>query len=72
MTRHILLAWQEDINIRVNGMEHRVPPEPRSKRTTSRRTVYKDANVAVTAFPNAHGELTRRSATAFRPLTGRS
>lgn len=59
MTKHIMLAWQADIDIRTTGMEHR---------STAGLTVdahdivagpvYEDANVKVTAFPNAHGEWT--------------
>ena len=57
MTRHIMAAWQADIDIRTKGME---------RRTTQGLTVeahdvkpgvvFQDANVTVTAFQNAHGE----------------
>jgi ribonuclease BN (tRNA processing enzyme) len=56
MTDHIEAAWQEDIDIRTNGLEqknrtgykvnvHEIEPG----------VVYKDQNVTVTAFPVAHG-----------------
>jgi ribonuclease BN (tRNA processing enzyme) len=56
MTDHIESAWQEDIDIRTNGLEqknhigykvhvHEIEPG----------VVYKDTNVTVTAFPVAHG-----------------
>jgi ribonuclease BN (tRNA processing enzyme) len=56
MTDHIESAWQEDIDIRTNGLEqknhigykvrvHEIEPG----------VVYKDQNVTVTAFPVAHG-----------------
>ena len=57
MTKHILLAWQADIDMRTTGLErrsraglaveaHEVTPGP----------IYEDANVKVFAFQNAHGE----------------
>lgn len=57
MTKHILLAWQADIDIRTKGLErwsmagvaveaHDVKPG----------VVFQDANVKMTTFPNAHGE----------------
>jgi ribonuclease BN (tRNA processing enzyme) len=59
MTKYIMLAWQADIDIRTKGLE---------RRSTAGLTVdahdvkpgliYEDANVKVTAFPNAHGEWT--------------
>src|SRR5712671_1792108 len=59
MTRHIMLAWQADIDIRTNGLEHRsrtgLEVEPHE---IAPGVVYQDANVKVTAFRNAHGELT--------------
>jgi len=60
MTDHIESAWQEDIDIRTNGLEqknhigykvrvHEIEPG----------VVYKDQNVTVTAFPVAHGSWKR-------------
>jgi ribonuclease BN (tRNA processing enzyme) len=57
MTRHIMLAWQADIDIRTTGLEHRsrtgLDVEAHDVKPG---VVYQDANVKVTAFPNAHGE----------------
>jgi ribonuclease BN (tRNA processing enzyme) len=52
MTRHIMLAWQADIDIRTNGLERRarLDVEPRD---VSPGVVFKDANITVTAFQNA-------------------
>ena len=55
MATHIMAAWQADIDIRTRGMEQRQPTmtEPHAVKPG---VVYKDANVTVTAFRNAHGE----------------
>lgn len=55
MTRHILMAWQADIDIRTKGMEHR-PPLDVLSHDVKPGIVYQDANVTVTAIQNAHGE----------------
>jgi ribonuclease Z len=57
MTRHIMLAWRADIDIRTTGLEHRSTTglEVQAHDVTP-GVVYQDANVKVTAFPNAHGE----------------
>ena len=55
MTRHIMLAWQADIDIRTTGMEHRPRTEVEAH-DVKPGVVYQDANVQVTAFQNAHGE----------------
>lgn len=57
MTEHVLAAYQEDIHIRTDGMEH-ASPEGYKVNVHEIRTgvVYKDANVTVTAFPTRHGE----------------
>ncbi len=58
MTKYILLAWQVDIDVRINGLEqksatglaveaHDVKPG----------LIYRDSGVEVTAFPVSHGEL---------------
>lgn len=57
MTRHIMLAWQADIDIRTKGLEQR----PTSGLTIDARDVkpglvYEDPRVKVTAFPVMHGE----------------
>jgi ribonuclease BN (tRNA processing enzyme) len=55
MTRHIMLAWQADIDIRTKGMEHRDRTEV-DAHDVKPGVVYQDPNVKVTAFQNAHGE----------------
>ena len=56
MTRHIMAAWREDVQIRLHGLEpavkdayivhvHEIKPGE----------VYRDANVKVSAFPVSHG-----------------
>lgn len=59
MTTHIMEAWQADIDIRTKGLEHRSRAglEVEAHDVTP-GVVYRDANVKVTAFPNAHGEWT--------------
>jgi len=58
MTRHVMLAWQADIDIRTKGLEHRSTAGLRvdAHDVKPGGVVYKDANVTVTAFQNAHGE----------------
>ena len=55
MARHILLAWQADVDIRTKGLEHRdrLELQPHDVRPGE---VYKDSNVTVSAFQNMHGE----------------
>jgi ribonuclease BN (tRNA processing enzyme) len=59
MTSHIMQAWRVDVDIRTSGMEKRsrtgLDVEPHEIKPG---VVYQDANVTVTAFRNAHGELT--------------
>ena len=55
MTRHILEAWQADIEIRTKGLERRSRLDV-AARDVRPGVVFKDANVTVTAFQNAHGE----------------
>lgn len=55
MMRHIMLAWQADIDIRTKGLERRAKLDVEA-RDVSPGVVFKDANVTVTAFQNAHGE----------------
>lgn len=57
MTRHIMAAWQADIDIRTSGLEHRnTKGLDVQAHEVKPGLVYEDANVKVTAFPNAHGE----------------
>lgn len=59
MTKHIMQAWQADIDIRTKGLEHRTTIGLDVKAHDIKPgVVYEDANVKVTAFPNAHGEWT--------------
>jgi len=55
MTTHIMAAWQADIDIRTKGMEQRQPTAVEAHEVKP-GVVYKDGNVTVTAFRNAHGE----------------
>ena len=59
MTKHIMQAWQADIDIRTKGMEHRTTTglDVEAHEVTA-GVVYQDARIKVTAFPNAHGEWT--------------
>jgi len=57
MTEHVLAAYQEDIKIRSEGMEHASPEGYKvNAHEIKAGVVYKDANVTVTAFPTKHGE----------------
>jgi ribonuclease BN (tRNA processing enzyme) len=57
MTAHIMQAWQADVDIRTQGLEHRARSglDVNAHEVTP-GVVYQDVNVKVTAFPNAHGE----------------
>jgi len=58
MTSHIMQAWQVDIDIRTRGLEQRNPSGLAvSAHDIKPGMIFKDANVTVTAFPAAHGEL---------------
>lgn len=59
MTKHIMQAWQADIDIRTKGLEHRPTTglDVEAHEVTP-GVVYQDARIKVTAFPNAHGEWT--------------
>lgn len=56
MMTHIVAAWQEDRDIRVNGLEHRNPVgwETDVHEVTS-GTIFEDANVSVKTFEVPHG-----------------
>ena len=59
MTQHIMEAWRIDIDIRTKGLEHRTTNGlDVEAHDIKPGVVYEDANVKVTAFRNAHGELT--------------
>ncbi|HEY7855309.1 MAG TPA: MBL fold metallo-hydrolase [Terriglobales bacterium] len=56
MARNIEAAWSDDIAVRVNGLEH-APPSgyQMNVHEIDAGPIYKDANVAVTAFRVRHG-----------------
>jgi len=54
MTQHVLAAWDADIEIRTQGLEHRWPLVVNSK-DVDPGVIYKDEKVTVTAFLVAHG-----------------
>jgi len=57
MTGHILAAYEADIKIRTEGMEHATTEGCKvNVHEIKAGVVYKDANVTVTAFPTKHGE----------------
>jgi ribonuclease BN (tRNA processing enzyme) len=56
MTKYILLAWQADIDILSKGLEQRRADAIVEAHDVKPGVVYKDPNVTVTAFQNAHGE----------------
>ncbi|MGD1076194.1 MAG: MBL fold metallo-hydrolase, partial [Thermodesulfovibrionales bacterium] len=57
MTEHLLAAYQEDIKIRTEGMEHASKEGYKvNAHEIHEGVIYKDANVSVTAFPTKHGE----------------
>jgi ribonuclease BN (tRNA processing enzyme) len=57
MTKYILLAWQADIDIRSNGLEHRSAKGVAvDAHDVNPGVVYQDARVKVTAFPVTHGD----------------
>lgn len=56
MTKHLLKAYQEDIDIRVNGLEHGDQNAYKVKTTEiAEGVVYRDSNVTVKAFKVNHG-----------------
>jgi ribonuclease BN (tRNA processing enzyme) len=58
MTRHIMEAWQVDIDVRTKGLEQRgTAGITVNAHDIKAGPVYQDANVKVTAFPTPHGEL---------------
>jgi ribonuclease BN (tRNA processing enzyme) len=58
MTKYIMLAWQVDIDVRTKGLEQRSTAGLAvDAHDVKPGLIYQDANVKVTAFPVAHGEL---------------
>jgi ribonuclease Z len=55
MTRHVLEAWQADIDIRTKGMEQK-PALVVYAHDVKPGVIYKDDKVTVTAFQVAHGQ----------------
>jgi ribonuclease BN (tRNA processing enzyme) len=57
MTKHILLAWKADIDIRTTGLEKRSAEGiVVAAHDVRPGVIYQDANVKVTAFPVMHGD----------------
>jgi ribonuclease BN (tRNA processing enzyme) len=57
MTKHIMAAWQADIDIRTKGLERRTTAGLIVEaHDVKPGVVYQDGNVTVTAFQNVHGE----------------
>jgi len=57
MTEHILAAYEEDIKIRTEGMEHASKDGYKvNVHEIKPGVIYKDENVTVTAYPTKHGE----------------
>ena len=58
MVAHILAAWQEDVTVRITGLEQGQPAGPFVTVQESRGgVVYDSAGVRITAIPVPHGEL---------------
>lgn len=56
MTRHILKAYQQDVDVRINGLEQGNPEAYQVNVHEIRPgVIYKDHNVTVKAFPVRHG-----------------
>lgn len=58
MVHHVLAAWQEDIHMRLFGLEPREANADAYRTLVTQTTgglVYEDENVSVTAIPVAHG-----------------
>ena len=55
MTKHVLEAWRQDIEIRTKGLEQRNALVVRAHDVKS-DVVYKDERMAVTAFRVPHGQ----------------
>jgi ribonuclease BN (tRNA processing enzyme) len=56
MASYILKAWDEDIQLRLHGLEHGMPNGYRvNVHEIQPGVVYKDANITVKAFPVVHG-----------------
>jgi ribonuclease BN (tRNA processing enzyme) len=58
MTKHIMQAWQADIDVRTKGLEHRsLTGLAVEAHDAKAGVVYRDSLVKVTAFAMRHGEL---------------
>lgn len=58
MVGHLLAAWQEDVHVRLTGLERGQPAGPGvSVQETRGGVVYDSAGVRITAIPVPHGEL---------------
>jgi len=58
MAKHILLAWQADIDIRTKGLERRDGTGATVEaHDVKPGRIYQDANLAVAAFPVRHGDV---------------
>jgi ribonuclease BN (tRNA processing enzyme) len=58
MTRHVLKAWEQDIAIRVSGLERENPSGCRvNVHEIEAGPIYEDTNIRVTAFRVNHGEM---------------
>jgi ribonuclease BN (tRNA processing enzyme) len=58
MTKHIMLAWQVDIDVRTKGLEQRsLSGLTVEAHDATPGLIYQDARVKVTAFSVSHGEL---------------
>ncbi|HWZ15862.1 MAG TPA: MBL fold metallo-hydrolase [Mucilaginibacter sp.] len=56
MTNYLLKAYQEDINIRLNGLEHGKPGGYKvNVHEITQGVIYRDSNIVVTAFNVHHG-----------------
>lgn len=61
MTGHVLEAWQEDVSVRNNGLEHNFPHHvPGAYKVNAHEiepgVVFRDGNITVKAFRVPHGE----------------
>ena len=57
MAKHILLAWQADIDIRTKGERRDGTGATVEAHDVKPGRIYQDANLAVTAFPVRHGDV---------------
>jgi ribonuclease Z len=55
MTNHLIAAWAEDLDVRINGLEHEQPTYRVAVHETRPGTVRESGGVRVTAFAVEHG-----------------